>query len=369
MIVLFGIVFVLAFLLVVLSEFTQRNGVLNAINYSLNFLLLFIIIGSATFNNDWIAYEESFEGFKPTRDLLYYLGFLFFRTYGFSFSDFYLWNQVLIYTLVLFFISRFTNKYLFWVVLAILVIACPNLSILLRYYTAFSFFLLAVYILKVTKNRLMGYTLLCLAFLSHFGTIILLGVFLVFRYFSIERSIKPVLAIAFVLWFFREILFGLLIALGIGSFSIYIEDEASLKGGVLASLPYLPWMFFVYLIHSSLRKKNSKIGQDTKYTLLYMLSLFPFFFIILGFFTQIILHRYIEPFIILWCTYLCYSIRYEMIKINRLFISFSIFILIIVSFYFKYFLPLAILGFSEWLMHYLQILNSNAFHIFQISNY
>ena len=359
----------LVYFLVIQSAREKNNGIIKAINSILNFLLLFIIIGSATFNNDWIAYEELFDGLKPTYDLFYIISFEVFRYLNLTFLDFYIWNQIIIFLLVLFFITRFTSKYLFLVVLAILVLACPNLSILLRYYTAFAFFLIAIYNLKIRRNRFMGCLFLSLAFISHFGTFIFLGVFFVCRYFTIEKTIKPVLGIAIALWFFKEILFGLLISLGIGSFSIYVEEEASFKGGLLAALPYFPWMFIVYWQHRELLKKNNDIKLDEKYIFLYQLSLFPFFFIVLGFFTQIILHRYIEPFIIVWCTYLCYSIRYEEKKMSRFFGGFKVFILITVSFYLKYFLPLAMLGSSEWLMHYLQILNSNAFEIFKIGDF
>lgn len=350
-------------------EGIKNNRLVTALNSILNFLLLFIIIGSATFNNDWLAYEELFDGVKPTYDLFYIISFGFFHSLSLTYQDFYLWNQILIFLLLLFFVTRFTSKYLFLVVLAILVLAGPNLSILLRYYTAFAFFLVAIYNLKVSGNRFMGYLFFGLAFISHFGTIILLGIFLVYRYFTIEKTIKPVLAVALGLWFFKEILFGLLISLGIGSFVIYVDEESTLNGGILAALPYFPWMFFVYWQHRKLLKKNNNIKQDSKYIFLYQLSLFPFFFIVLGLFTQIVLHRYIEPFIILWCTFLCYSMRYEEKNLSRFFGGFRISALILVSFYFKYFLPLEILGSSEWLMHYIQILNSNAFELFKINDF
>lgn len=369
MIVVYALIFLLFFFLLTQEDLKRNNRFIVSINSALNFLLLFIIIGSATFNNDWIAYEEFYDGIKPTYDLFYFFGFQLFRSLGLVYLDFYLWNQILIFLLILFFITRFTSKYLFFVVLAILIVACPNLSILLRYYTAFAFFLVAAYHFKISHNRFLGYLFLFLAAISHFGTIILLGVFVVFKYFKIERSIKPVLAISLGLLLFKEILFGLLTSLGIGSFAIYItEEEAStLKGGTMAVLPYLPWMYFVYRQHRKLLKKNSAIMNDKKYIFLYQFSLFPFFLIILSIFTQIIQHRYVEPFSIVWCVFLCYSLRYEETKLKRFLGGGTIFLLILVSLYLKYFLPLILIGRSEWLLHYLQILNSNAFEIFKLS--
>lgn len=370
-VVLYILIYLLLFFLIIQEDTKKNNRLIVSINSGLNLLLLFIIIGSATFNNDWIAYEELFYGIKPTYDLLYLFGFQFFRSLNLTFLDFYLWNQLLIYSLVLFFVTRFTSKYLFLIVIAILVVVCPNLSILLRFYTAVAFFLVAVYNLKVSNNRFIGYLFLLLAAISHFGTIILLGVFLIFKYFNIDRSIKSILIIAFALLFLKEILFGLITLLGIGSFSIYITEEevSTLKGGLMVALPYLPWMFFVYLKHRKLLKNNSEIKTDKKYVFLYQLSLFPFFLIVLGIYTQIIQIRYVEPFSIVWCTYLFYSLRYEESKLKRFLGGITIFTLILISFYLKYFLPLILIGGSEWLLHYLQILNSNAFEIFSISDF
>ena len=366
---LYTLIFFLIFSLIIQNDYGKNNRLVVLINAGLNFLLLFIIIGSSTFNNDWVAYEELFDDLKPTYDLLYLISFKVFRFLNLTFLDFYLFNQIIIYLLLLFFITRFTSKYVILVVLAVLVLAGPNLSILIRYYTAFAFFLVSIYNLKVKYNKFTGYVLLGFAFISHFGTIILLGLFVSYKYFNFKKTIKPILVIALALWFFKDVLFRSLIFLGVGSFSIYVEEEASLKGGVLAALPYLPWMFFVYRQHRKLLKKNETIKKDKEYIFLYQLSVFPFYIILLGLFTQIILHRYVEPFIIVWCTFLCYSLRYEEKSVNRLFAGFRVLLLIIISLYFKYFLPLALIGDSEWLKHYLQILNSNRFEIFKFRDF
>lgn len=368
---LYVLIFILFFLLIVQKESIKNNGILIGINSTLNFLLLLIIIGNATFNNDWQAYEILFEGIKVTNDLFYFFGFELFRSMGLAFVDFYLCNQILIYILILFFIFQFSSKYLFLVVFTILIVACPNFSILLRYYTAFTFFLVSAYHFKISQNRILAYFFLFCSFISHFGALILLGIFAIFKYFKIQTSIKSVLIIGLGLLLIKEILFGLLISFGIGSFSIYVTEEetSSLRGGVLVVLPYLPWMFFVYWQHRRLLNKNKDIQSDRKYVFLYQLSILPFFLIFLSIFNQIVQHRYVEPFSIVWCTYLCYSLRYDENKLKRFLGGLWIFILILISFYLKYFLPLTLIGRSEWLFYYLQILNSNSFEIFKISDF
>jgi hypothetical protein len=370
MIVVYILVLFLFLFLIIQEDLRKNDKYIAIINSLLNFLLLFIIIGSATFNNDWFVYELLYDEIKPTYDLFYILSFQLFRSFGLVYLDFYLWNQVLIFLLFLFFITRFTSKYLFFVVLVILIIASPNLSILLRFYTAFAFFLVSIYQFKINQNRSLGFVFLFFATISHFGTIIFVGIFAIFKYFNIERSIKSVLAVGLGLLLVKEILFSLLSSLGIGSFAIYITEEeaSSLQGGIMALLPYIPWMIFIYWQHRKVFRKNSAAQNDEKYVFLYKLSLFPFFLVFLSIFTQIIQHRYVEPFSIVWCIFMIYSLRYEDSKQKRFLGVVTIFLLILASLYLKYFLPLLLIGRSEWLLHYIQILNSNAFEIFKFSD-
>jgi hypothetical protein len=363
------ILLLLLFILLILqNDSAAPNRFISIFNFFLNFLLLYLILGSATFNNDWAAYEDLFYGIKPTYDLLYVISYETFHLFNLNYENFYLVNQGLIYLLLLYFITRFFSKYVFLVVLSILVVAGPNVSILLRFHTAFAFFLVSVYFFKIRNNSLFGYLFLGLAFISHFGTIIFVGVFLTLKYFNFEKNFKYILMISFSLLLIKGILFGILNSIGIGTFGIYVEEEASLKGGILASLPYFPWMFLVYNQNRRIQQNGSFL-EDLNYKFLYQVSLFPFFLIVLALFTQIILYRYVEPFIVVWVTFICYSTRYEENNRKKIIIILGVFLSIILSFYFKYFLPLSLIGISEWLIHYLQILNSNKYEIFSLDDF
>jgi len=330
------------------------------------FLLLYLVIGSATFNNDWIAYTELFEDVKPTYDLFYFFNFKIFKLLGFSFLDFYLINQCLIFILILYFLTRFTSKFIFVILFAILVIAAPNLSILLRYYTAFTFFLVASYFLVVKKKHIKAIIFLVLSITSHFGAIILFIFFLSYKYLNLKKSLKIVFTIAISLWALKGFIFYIIMLLGLGSFSYYlIGEESSLAGGVFASLPYIPWIIVVLGRHLYLSRKNIICIENIKYSLLYKLSMFSFFFLILAFSIQIILHRYVEPFIIIWSLYLCYTIQFSSKNSTKYFLLSGVISLVFVSTYFKYIFPIQIKGDSEWLIHYLEVLNSNRYEIFK----
>lgn len=366
---MFVFLLLLLFIFFVLqNDSPTPNKFLSTFNFVLNFLLLYLILGSATFNNDWAAYEDLFYGIKPTYDLLYFFSYEIFHVFNLNYENFYLVNQSLIHILLLFFISRFFSKYVFLVVFAILVVAGPNVSILLRHYTAFTFFLVSIYFLNIKNNSILGYFFLGLAFISHFGTIILLGVFLILKYFPFEKNFKYIMIISFSLFLFKGILFGILNKLGFGTFGLYMDQTSSLGGGILASLPYFPWMFLVFYQNRQIQN-NGVLMEDLKYKFLYKVSLFPFFLIVLALFTQIILYRYVEPFIVVWVTFICYSVRFQENNRKKVIIIFGVIFSIILSFYLKYLLPLSLIGISEWLIHYLQILNSNKFEIFSLEDF
>ncbi len=363
---LYAIIALSVFLLYVMPDSYKSNLFLRFPNSLLNYFILFIILGSATFNNDWLAYDRLFSGIDPSYDLLYVFGFKIFNFFGFTFTDFYAFNQSVIYIAFIFLITRFTSKYILIVVLSILVLAGPNLSILLRFYTAFGFFLVSAYYIIVKKKKVTGYFFLGLAFISHFGVIILAIFFLIYKLINIQKSFRIVFTVAFLIYVFQNLLFAGLLATGLGSFVIYIEDQSSFIGGIFVSLPYIPWVVVIFRRNQYLLKNNIDLINDQKYSFLYKLTMFSFFFFIIAIFLQIVLNRYVEPFIIIWSLYLCYSIRFSKTNINKYLLIFKILILLILSIYLKYFLPITIIGSSEWLLHYLEILNSNRYKIFNI---
>jgi hypothetical protein len=159
-----------------------------------------------------------------------------------------------------------------------------------------------------------------------------------------------------------------LASVGFGTFSIYVDDESSLGGGILASLPYLPWIFLVLNVYNKYSKDEVRLKEDS-FNILYSLSIYPFLFLFLGLFTQIIFQRYIEPFILVWVVFIFYSLRYEDSVNDKILVVLKILGVFIISFYLKYILPLSLLGFSEWLIHFYQILDSNRFDIFNFDDF
>ena len=355
-----------AFLTVVQVGIVRQISIFNRINLVICFVAFYLIIVCATFNNDWIAYQSLFDGQKPTNDLLYAIGFRLFASIGYSFENFYFVNQIFISLALLYFISRFVPKYIFLVTLSILFIAAPNLSILLRYYNAFVLFLIAIYFFNKDKKYI-SYFLFFMSIISHFGIIILILFVVVKNKIKVKSNIKNIAIIATVLWLVKDFLFLVLTALGIGSFVIYIEEEkSSFVGGIFAMTPYLPWVVFVLMRHKHLVKTQIEtLETDKTYMLLFRLSSFSFLFLVMAIFTQIIMHRYVEPFVIVWSMYLCYTIKFQKSTFSTYLFLFKFLIVLFLSFYLKYIFPIQFNGISEWTIHYLEILLSNKYKIFE----
>ncbi len=362
-------IFLLLFIFTVQLSTVKQISVLDYPNSLLCIFLLYLILGSATFNNDWLAYEELYEGLKPTFDLFYVFAYKIFNFFSISYQVFYTTNQLVIYLLIILFLLKFTPKYIFLVVIAMLLLAAPNLSILLRYYTAFSFFLISIYNLKISNNKFIGYVMLFLSVIAHFGAAILFGFLILYKYLTPKNGFKYVLIAGILLAIFKAVIFGILSITGFASFSYYVEEQSSFIGGVFASLPYLPLILIVYARHIFLLKTNPLIKEDKKYVFLYKLSSYPILFLFIALSLQVILHRYIEPFTIIWCAYLLYSVKFARNTFGRFRIIVLLSVAIAVSFYFKYVLPLNVLGESEWIIHYLEILNSNQHKLFKITDF
>lgn len=324
------------------------------------FVLYFIVIGLVTFNNDWLAYEWRFEN-NNSSDLLYYLFYKVFNNLNLKFKDLYIFNQVLNAILLLnFFRLSKASKGASIIILISLALFGSTLSILLRYSTAFLFFINGAYYFSFNKKQ-KGITFFTLAVLAHFGACLLILI-----YFSLKPFRKYIfstlrlLILAIVLLLIQNLLLQFLILLNFGNFLYYIEEGASsVQGGIMASLPVVLWFFSIVTFRRHIAKKEDDETSD----FLYQFSLIPFVLFFVGLTLQIVLYRYIEPFAIIWGTYFVYELQF--FKGNKRFhIILLLFVNIVLTIYLKYFLPFKLVGHSEWYEHYEELLKSNLLEIF-----
>ena len=299
------IIFVYIFLIILPIAFIldSRNSQFSKITITfLGALIYFLVIGLATYNNDWLGYALKFEGTIPTTELFYKYLFKIFRDGGYSFKDFYLFNQLLNSLLLIIFIRNFNPNVALIIVALVLILIGPSTSILLRFYTSFLFFINGVTFFLYNGKKILGLILIVLSLLSHFSSIIFLIFFIIHRLKMFNMSVIFLLFIAFITALSKDLLFILLNRLGYENFIYYlIGPTSTLNGGLLASLPVIPWIFLVLKTHISIKNKN--ILYDKKYVILFSMSIFPILLLFLSFTIQIVLFRFIEPAIIIFVLY------------------------------------------------------------------
>lgn len=340
----------------------KSNKVNNFCSLFLSFIVYIIVIGFVTYNNDWNTYEFRYNNVTDTHDVLYNFLFYNFKKLNFLYKDFYLFNQVLNIVLLLLFIrnSKNANNSLL-VILVVLVMLGSTASILLRFFTCYLFFINAVYYYNIKNRRFIAIILFVLSFTAHFGSAIMIIMFLLSRYINMKYlNLKYILFIGFIIALLKNIIFEILTTFS-NSFIFYTEsDSSSIEGGILVALPSIIWFLLILFIAKMLEKKTI---IDELYLFLYYFSILPFFLLITSFKEQIILLRYIEPFIIFWVSYIVYSLRFFKIR-QRIHLIIFVIIITFISLYIKYYLPFEILGISEWYQHYNELLESNRLNIF-----
>jgi len=336
------------------NQLTRTTSVISGV------LVYFLVIGLATYNNDWQGYVLKFEDTIPTAELFYKYLFKVFRNRGYSFEQFYRFNQLLNALLLVLFIRKFKVNSVLITVALVLILIGPTASILLRFYTSFLFFINGVSFYYSSRKKILGIIFILLSLISHYSSIIFLIFFLIHKYKLFQKSIFHVFLISILILLSKSLIFAVLSSSGYGSFTSYIIGPTStFLGGLLAILPTVPWIFIVLRTHLIIKRKD--ITLDNNYVLLYGLSLLPVIFIFLAMSIQIVIYRFIEPSIIIFVVFLCYTQKYLNNKKN---FYFKIYFSALFTMYSKYYLPLHISGISEWMNHYSEILESNILQIF-----
>lgn len=321
-----------------------------------NILLLFV-----TDNNDWEIYKSTFEGYYQSNDYMFNAMSEFFSNRGYEYLLLYQIHILAMGICFIFFASKFNSTNTFVIISIYLLLQFVPLSNQIRYFVSFSFFLLSIYFLIIKGNKILFVLFIVLSLLSHSG-IVLMFPFLYFYYkIKNEKFIKTVLisSIVFAAIFWIVYKTALII---FSQFASYFESEmiSSMAGGVFDNFIWFIWIIYIVNNNKRLDKDFSmEISQDNNYQLLYKLSLFTIIFIPTSFFLQIISHRYVASCIIVWVSYLLYSLKYRETLSSRVRNYTLLIILSLVTFFYIYFLPDLILG-VDGSQAATDILNSNS---------
>jgi hypothetical protein len=330
-------------------ELFKSVGIVKAFSVLLGFLIFYALLFTVTDNSDWEIYNSVFDGYRQSNDFIFNFICDFFSSHGYEYSAVYQFHILLMGIGFIYFISRFSIHGVFAVISIYLLLQLIPLSNQIRYFIAFPLFLISVYELIISKNKILFAIFTLLSFLSHAGIILMYPFLFIYYKTENENFIRKLLIYSALF----SILFFIIYRIGLiffGQFEYYFETEmlSSIKGGIFNSLILIVWILYIYFRNKVLVISNQfEIESDIKYQFLYKLSLYSIIFIPTGIIIQIISHRFVEASIIVWVTYIMYSFKYNF-DIKRRILDFTIFLILVVgSFLYIYILPEYLLGVSN----------------------
>lgn len=330
------------------------------------------IVVLATFNNDWEGYEREYDTLKEVSDYGWYTAVLISRSYGLSYTQFYMIIQSFIGLSILLTTKFFYGKEYTLVMLFVLCLLMPNLSILIRYYLAFSLFLLCL-ICYCKNRRIIAVIIGVISFTVHSGIVLIYLVFLfkiiVSKYeCRIQKLIKLCLIFSVLLFVLQTFLFNILDSLGLSVFSIYKDVVSSAQSAIFMLVMY--YLVFMYAIILSKWMLNTQKDLSIQHMMLITANLYTLPFISLSK-IQIIFFRLYEPLLLLsFISILQFQYnffnKYKKGKGKNtdsfplgIISNASIFIVFFLVVSLKYYIMGLFTGGSEWLYYYRDIILSN----------
>ena len=295
-------------------------------------------------------YKWEYDGVDP---LFHYAG-LYFKDNDYGFQNLFSIHMLAISCLYCFFIVKLDKNlfYIFGVYVLILFIPYVNQ---IRYFLAFSSFLLATYYLIYNRKIPLFIFFAVLSVISH-SAIIVLYTFFPFYYFVSEKYYKNLFMFTSVILFLISyIVSSSSLYLLLDHFGEYIknENQSSILGGIFNTLPMLTILVPLYFLDKNYEGDRSNL----KYQFLKKLSYFTVVLIPASIFIQIIGFRYVLPFVIVWLIFFLFLIQEKslFVKTRYFFVSY---LLIIVILFLQYHLSLMIFGESVLLNELEETINS-----------
>lgn len=309
------VILLISILIFVFSLFFQfvEDKTLNVhVIFIFSLILFYYITYGVTDTADWEGYLFRFDDSEAKTDMVFKYLTLAAVVLGYSFEVIYQFHLLVFGFLFAFFISRFT-KNIFLVLIFYLIIYYVPLVNQIRYYLALSFFLNGMYLMFCTKKKTLSFIMLFFAILSH-SSMVVLCLFPILSHFSNRGDyLKRVLYASCGLFF----LVFCFVTLGISNFLDHYDEyfgkemTSSVLGGIFNVLPHIFFLIFLYLNDKRVVQKFPELLQDSKYKLLYRLSFYTIIFIPASLYIQVLAHRYVHAFLIVWLCYYLYALSFE----------------------------------------------------------
>jgi hypothetical protein len=345
------------FIFIITSVFRDSQGGRN-VNFLIVSLLLTGLCGIVTYTPDWEGYQIWIDNGSDREVFFRYISRIV-NYYGFNYSHLHLaFIAAYSFCLVLL-ISHFTKN--------LLVVVVLYLSINFLFYTTQIRFFLAYYLcctafyqMFILKRKLTPVVILLFALLNHYSVVLFIPIFYFFKV-DFRKFDNNIIIAAFLscLMFFGG--FQIVTYLFGSTFGSYLlaEKTSSFIGGLYFFFPSILSYFFIYRIVKKKALARPELLDDPKFKFLYCLSFFPYIYIGIAFFIQIIGHRFIYPSILFQLLIISYLERYNSLKETY---TLRLYVFAFLSFYltYIYYLPLVIFNNSPIYEEVIKIISSNS---------
>jgi len=315
-------------------------------------MFMIIIIGYITITPDWYYYEYYYSiGGKQGMYIFNIISNML-KNHGYNYNAVHLVYTTITSGLLIYFITRFTNRVLF-----VVVIFLPSMFVFyttqIRFYLAYFVIINALYQYYVMNRKILSIIMIIVALLTHYATMIIMPLF-----YIINHDIQQYNARAKIYTIIPIIVFLILTSYLTNNQVVndYFVDsyQSSILGSTYSFLPYM--LLFI------LSKKwlNNMLGEvrDFKLDFLYKVIYFPYLLFPIAFAYQIIGRRFIYSVILYHTLFILYKNQdkqdYSYHQELRYFILFIIFLNIYI-----YWLPLFLWGYSIRLDNFMMIIKSN----------
>lgn len=318
-------------------------------------VILYYTIG-ITYTADYEMYEYYFDQDSEKMDAAFiYLTGLF-KEYKLSFHDLYIFHIVTSLLAYSYFISRFTKNVFYVLVIFLVLYYVPYVN-QIRYYLGFPMFLLSIYFLLIRKKYLPFILFALLAFFCHSAIVILYTFIPCFYFLSTKKYLKTMVTSSLVGFVLMFVLFKMGLTETLEHFGAYFDKSStsSTLGGIFNALPYFVYIIYILKINKEYTQRTENYEDDIIYTFLSKLTFFTIIFIPASLFIQILGHRYVFPFIIVWVIFFLYTIRTLPIK-RKTFKMLEFLCIHILAFLIFYILPKYLFKESFYEVEFLKII-------------
>jgi hypothetical protein len=326
--------FYLSFIFQLIEELKLYKKII----FIFSLLAFYVFFYGITDTADWGMYASLFNYEEIETDFLFrYLSLLTFAL-GYSFEDLFKLHILIYGYFFVKFISRFTQNIL--LVLGFYVfIAYVPLANQIRYYLALSLFLNGLYLFYFGARK-KSYLYFIFSVLSHSSMVVLFAFLLIEKKIAFADYVKKCIILSLIIFFGFKFITTIGLFEILGKFKTYaVADElvSSFMGGVFNELPFIIILASLYFWIQNIIIKTPHILEDKVFVFLYKLTFFSIIFIPISFTIQVLGHRYVQAFFIVWLCLFVYVLNYIKSKETNIkyFVILSVYMIWLV--YYSYF--------------------------------